>query len=360
MGEDGHLAHGAVTTGGEFHEVTHQDTARTRATMRDVARLAGVSKTTVSRVLNGSELVTEETRTQVEGAMQRAGYVVSYKARSLATGRSDAVALLVTEPFQDMWTDPTFASILGGTYSALSSTPMTPLLLQASTPAEQAKVRSLLEQGVVDGIIHLTPYVDEVALEHLSTMRTPTVLCGRLPGDPYTGQFSTVYADDEIGARLAAEHIAERGREHPVALLGPEDNPASMDRLAGYRAVMGEFLQGGRVRFGGWDERSGYDSTTRLLAEGLPVDALLCASDRIAVGALKALEEAGRRVPEDVSVIGFDDHPLAARSAPPLTTVAQPMVSEGEVAVGLLHELLEGGAPRTEVLPMELRQRASV
>lgn len=340
--------------------MTHQDTAHSRATMRDVARLAGVSKTTVSRVLNGSDLVTEETRTQVEDAMQRAGYVVSYKARSLATGRSDAVALLVTEPFQDMWTDPTFASILGGTYRALSSSPMTPLLLQASTPAEQTKVRNLLEQGVVDGIIHLTPYVDEVLLEHLSTMRTPTVLCGRLPGDPYAGQFSTVYADDEIGARLAAEHIAERGRENPAALLGPEDNPASMDRLTGYRDVMGERLGGDRVRFSGWDERSGYDSTAGLLAEGLRVDALLCASDRIAVGALHALADAGLRVPEDVSVIGFDDHPLAARSTPPLTTVAQPMVSEGEVAVRLLHDLLNGDEPRTEVLPMELRRRSSV
>lgn len=340
--------------------MTQHDPARTRATMRDVARLAGVSKTTVSRVLNGSDLVTEDTRAQVEQAMAQAGYVVSYKARSLATGRSDAVALLVTEPFQAMWTDPTFASILGGTYSALSATPMTPLLLQASTPAEQTKVRSLLEQGVVDGIIHLTPYVDTVLLEHLSTMRTPTVLCGRLPGDPYAGQFSTVYADDEIGAQLAATHLAERGRQHPVALLGPRENPAALDRLAGYRAVLGDLLPDERVHFGGWDERSGYESAVRALDTGLPVDALLCASDRIAVGALHGLEEAGCRVPEDVSVIGFDDHPLAARSVPPLTTVAQPMVSEGEVAVGLLTELLEGGAPRTEVLPMELRRRASV
>src|SRR5699024_9747199 len=315
--------------------------------MRDVARLAGVSKTTVSRVLNGSDLVTEDTRLHVEEAMRRAGYVVSYQARSLATGRSDAVALLVTEPFQDMWTDPTFASILGGTYSALSSTPMTPLLLQASTAAEQTKVRNLLEQGVVDGIIHLTPYVDTVLLEHLSPMRTPTVLCGRLPGDPFVGQFSSVYADDEIGAQLAATHLAERGRAHPVALLGPRENPAALDRLAGYRAVLGDLLPDDRVRFGEWDEQSGYAAAAQILATGMPVDAMLCASDRIAVGALKALAEAGRKLPEDVSVIGFDDHPLAARSTPPLTTIAQPMVSEGEVAVALLKELLEGGAPRT-------------
>jgi DNA-binding LacI/PurR family transcriptional regulator len=328
--------------------------------MRDVARLAGVSKTTVSRVLNGSDLVTEETRAQVEQAMQHAGYVVSYQARSLATGRSNAVALLVTERFQDMWTDPTFASILGGTYSALSSTPMTPLLLQASTPSEQTKVRNLLEQGVVDGIIHLTPYVDTVLLEHLSTMRTPTVLCGRLPGDPYAGQFSTVYADDEIGAELAAALLAERGRTHPVALLGPRENPAALDRLKGYRAVLSNLLPEERVHYGEWDESSGYQVARQILASGMTVDSLLCASDRIAVGAVKALTEVGRHVPEDVSVIGFDDHPLAARSTPPLTTVAQPMVSEGEVAVSLLTELLEGGTPRTEVLPMELKRRESV
>lgn len=336
-----------------------QETARPRATMKDVARLAGVSKTTVSRVLNGSDLVTEETRAQVQDAMARAGYVVSYQARSLATGRSDAVALLVTEPFQDMWTDPTFASILGGTYSALSPTAMVPLLLQASTADEQVKVRTLLEQGVVDGIIHLTPYVDEVLLEQMSTMRTPAVLCGRLPGDPYADQFSTVYADDVIGAELAAAHIAQLGRSRPVALLGPEDNPASGDRLAGYRSIMGERLGEDRIRFGGWGEHAGFHALNDLLAAGTELDAVLCASDRIAVGALDALQSAGLRVPEDVSVIGFDDHPLAAQADPPLTTVAQPMVSEGEVAVHLLHELLDGAVPRTEVLPMELRRRGS-
>lgn len=220
-------------------------------------------------------------------------------------------------------------------------------------------MRSLLEQGVVDGIIHLTPYVDSVLLELLSTMRTPTVLCGGLPGEPYAGQFSTVYADDEIGSRLAATCLAERGREHPVALLGPRENPANVDRLAGHRTVLGNLLPDARVRFGEWDERSGREAATQVLATGMPVDALLCASDRIAVGALEALETAGLNVPVEISVIGFDDHPLAARSTPPLTTVAQPMVSEGEVAVGLLKELLAGGAPRTEVLPMELRRHAS-
>ncbi|WP_198684026.1 LacI family DNA-binding transcriptional regulator [Brachybacterium sp. YJGR34] len=339
--------------------MTSHDTARSRATMRDVARLAGVSKTTVSRVLNGSSLVTEETRTRVEEAMRRAGYVVSYQARSLATGRSDAVALLVTEPFEDMWTDPTFASILRGTYSALSATPLTPLLLQASSAAEQAKVRSLLEQGVVDGIIHLTPYVDEVLLEHMASMNTPAVLCGRLPGDPYAGQFSTVYADDVIGAQLAAQQLAEDGRRHPIALLGPRDNPASADRLAGYRNVLGAALPAERVVFGGWDERTGEQSLAAFLADGAEIDAVLCASDRLAVGAIDALRAAGRRVPEDVAVIGFDDHPLAAQADPPLTTVAQPMVSEGEVAVSLLRDLLDGGTPRTEVLEMELRRRES-
>lgn len=336
-----------------------QEKTASRATMRDVARLAGVSKTTVSRVLNGSDLVTDDTRTQVEDAMRRAGYVVSYKARSLATGRSDAVALLVTEPFEDMWRDPTFASILTGTYRALSTTQLTPMLLQASTADEQAKVRRLLEQGVVDGIIHLTPYVDEVLLEHMATMRTPAVLCGRLPGDPYTEQFSTVYADDEIGAGIAAQHIAEKKRDKPVALLGPQENPASVDRLAGYRSVMDGSLTEDRVVFGPWDELGGYRSLQGLIAKGIEFDAVLCASDRIAVGALAALREAGRRTPEDVSVIGFDDHPLAATAQPPLTTIAQPMVSEGQVAVSLLLELMGGGDPRTEVLPMELRERSS-
>lgn len=330
-----------------------------RATMKDVAQRANVSKATVSRVVNGLDLVTPETRERVEAAMRDAGYVVSYQARSLATGRTGAVALLVTEPLEELWRDPTFASLLQGIYSALSPTDLTPLLLQASSPSEQMKTGSQIEQGVADGVIHLTPYIGAELLQLLAQQPRPVVLCGRLPGDPFAGRHSTVYADDVIGAQKCAHYLASRGRSRPAAILGPPDNPASIDRLEGYRTVYGTALSDAQVRHCGWDEYSGALATEDLLRSGAQFDALLCASDRIAVGAIRVLQQHGVAVPASVAVVGFDDHPLAAEVRPALTTVAQPLQSEGMVAAELLREQLEGGEPRDVVLPMELRIRES-
>jgi DNA-binding LacI/PurR family transcriptional regulator len=334
-------------------------TGKRRATIGDVARLAGVSKATVSRVLNGSDLVTPQTREQVEKAMDEADYSVSWQAQTLATGRSDAIAILVTEPFAVMWSDPTFASILQGVYAGLATTTRMPILLHASSAEEQMKARRLLDRRIVDGVIHLTPYEDHELLAHLERAQMPTVLCGRLPGDPFEGRFSTVYADDEIGAALAARHLRRMDRTQPVALLGPEENPATADRLSGYRMVLGEALAEDRVRYGSWDEHGGSQMAESLLADIPEVDALLCGSDRIAAGALSVLRQRGLTVPEDIAVIGFDDHPLAAHTDPPLTTIAQPMKGEGETAVELVLKLIDGAQPRTVVLPMELVQRAS-
>ena len=265
-----------------------RSTATTRATMKDVAERAGVSKATVSRVLNGSDLVTPQTRQQVEEAMSAVGYVVSHSARSLAMGRTDAVALLVTEPLEQLWSDPTFSTILGGAYSALSPTALTPILLQATTAEERVKVARQIEQGVADGVIHLTPYLGNELLDLLAGLTLPVVLCGRLPGDPYHGRFSTVYADDVLGAAQCAELIAARGRSQPIALLGPRDNPASVDRLTGYRSVFGSALSDDRVRFNDWDEYGGASALQEITAAGVPYDAVLCGSDRIALGVLGA------------------------------------------------------------------------
>ncbi|MFC0674714.1 LacI family DNA-binding transcriptional regulator [Brachybacterium hainanense] len=334
-------------------------TGNRRPTIADIARLAGVSKTTVSRVLNDSALVNAATREAVEAAMTQAGYTVSWQARTLATGQSDAIALIVTEPLSTLFSDPTFATILHGVYGALAGSALIPVLLQASTAQEQAKVRRLLDQRGVDAVIHLTPYFDDGLLPHLQEMGMPTVLLGRLPGDPYDGRFSVVYSDDEVGGALAAHALLRRGVRHPAALLGPADNPASTDRLAGYRRELGAGLGPDRVLHGDWDERSGAAMTAQLLDDGVEIDGLLCASDRIAAGALETLAARGIAVPEQVAVIGFDGHPFGEATRPPLTTIAQPMQDEGARAVELALALIRGTFPRTVVLPSALVPRAS-
>ncbi len=329
-----------------------------RATILDVARTAGVSKATVSRVLNGSASVTDSTRERVERAVDEVGFSISWQARSLARGRSECVGVVVSEPFADLWTDPTFTAVLQGIYDALEPTAYVPLLIQADTENQQSKARTLISRSLLDAAIHVSPYIDHGLLAALEDAQVPTVLCGQPTGEAWSPVFASVYADDVVGGRLAAAHLRDRGRSRPVAILGPSGNPATRDRLRGYREVF-ESLTGDRCLEGGWDTSSGIRATRALLRSGVAFDSILCASDRMAVGVLQVLEENGLSVPGDVAVVGFDDHPLAATASVPLTTVAQPMHDEGTTAVRLAHRLVEGAPARTEILSMRLVVRDS-
>ena len=339
---------------------SHSSALGDRRTIADVARAAGVSKATVSRVLNGSDLVSASTRERVERTIRDLGFATSWQARSLARGRSECIGVIVSEPFEDLWSDPTFTAILQGIWKELDATPYVPLLIQVNGPAQQAKVRHLIDRSFLDAAIHVTPYVDFGLLEALLNSGVPSVLCGQPGKTPWPAEFATVYADDVIGARLAAQLLRDAGRKHPVAILGPEDNPASRDRLSGYAEVFPELTDTPRHRFTGWDFFAGATAADDLLDQVSDVDCILCASDRQAVGALQALARRGLQVPADVSLVGFDDHPFAAEAAVPLTTVAQPMQLEGRTAVELALALISGNAPEHRVLDMTLIQRQSV
>lgn len=328
-----------------------------RATIGDVARLAGVSKATVSRVVNGSASVQDSTRRRVEEAVRTTGYATSWQAKSLATGRAGAIGVIITEPFDEVYTDPTFAAVLRGVYDAMASTALVPILLQASSAAERNKAMAFLERGGADAAIHLTPYLDDGVLPQLAAQGCPSVVVGK-PDERVPPAFSAVYSDDVHGARLAAQRAAGRGRLRPLAVVGPELNPASVDRVAGYASVLGSGLEG-RVVYGAWDEAHGRTAVRRALDEGTEVDVVLAGSDRIACGALAALQERGLRVPQDVAVIGFDNHAVAHRAEPPLTTIEQPLRREGEVAVDLALRLLAGEPRSTVVLQMHVVPRDS-
>ncbi|MFE6970291.1 LacI family DNA-binding transcriptional regulator [Isoptericola sp. NPDC057653] len=328
-------------------------------TIADVAREAGVSGATVSRAINDSDLVTAETKRLVQEAIVRTGFVVNARGRALATGRAETVGVLVTEPLDELFDDPTYGRVLRGIAEGLTGSGFLPVIVQASSESERALALRSFSRRSVDAVVHLTPYRGGDLLDALATTGLPVVLCGQLVDSPYEGVFSTVYSDDVRGARLAAERVAGAGRSRVAAVLGPADNPATVDRLRGYEEVLGSVLDAGRVVHTGWDTASGLTATGRLLAAHPDVDAILAGSDRIALGTLAALHAAGRRVPEDVVVVGFDDHAIAATATPPLTTVAQPLVEEGRVAAGLALEMIGGAAPRTEVLEMHLVTRAS-
>ncbi|MDO4242377.1 MAG: LacI family DNA-binding transcriptional regulator [Actinomyces sp.] len=333
--------------------------SRGRATIADVARLAGVSKATVSRVLNGSPRVAPVTRRAVEEAIATSGYVESWQAKSLATGRAGAIGVILTEPFDEVYSDPTFAAVLRGVYDGLAPTPLVPVLLQASSGPERAKAMRFLEQRGADAVIHLTPYVEDGLLPQLAAQGLPTVLTGRVEE---AAGMSSVFSDDVLGAAMAARRAAEQGRRRPLIVVGPRDNPASRERVEGYLSVLCPAAPDpppGTVVFGGWDEAAGEQVVRRALTDGVDFDIVLAGSDRIARGALHALGAHGLSVPRDVAVIGFDNHPVSQLTHPALTTVAQPLREEGRVAVELALELLAGAAPRVEVLPMHLVVRES-
>ena len=328
--------------------------ARTAPTLAEVAEAAGVSRST------DSPRISEETKKRVRAAAKKVNFVPNARGRALAVGRTEIIAVLVTEPLSELFSDPTYSEFLSGITEELSESSYLPVILQASSSHERNRAREHFERRSFDAVIDVSPYKGSALLEVLRELGVPTVLCGQLEGHPYRDVFSTVYSDDEEGGRFAALAMKDRGRKDIVAVLGPQDNPAVIDRLRGYRAILGESLPDENVIYTGWSSGDGYQATRRLLAREIRADGVLCGSDRIATGVIAAFNEAGISVPKDVSVVGFDDHEVAARSVPALTTIRQPLREEGHMAAGIALDMINGAVPTTTVMHMQLVQRDSL
>lgn len=333
---------------------------RTAPTLAEVAAAAGVSRSTASRALNDSPRISEETKKRVRAAAKEVNFVPNARGRALAVGRTEIIAVLVTEPLSELFSDPTYSEFLSGITEELSESSYLPVILQASSTHERNRAREHFERRSFDAVIDVSPYKGSELLEVLRELGVPTVLCGQLEGHPYRDVFSTVYSDDEEGGRFAALAMKERGRKDIVAVLGPQDNPAVIDRLRGYRAVLGEDLLDANVIYTGWNSGDGYQAMHQILARKIAFDGVLCGSDRIAAGVITALNEAGLSIPADVSVVGFDDHEIAARCVPALTTVRQPLREEGHMAANIALDMIKGAEPTTSVMHMQLIQRDSL
>lgn len=330
-----------------------------KPTITDIANLAGVSRATVSRVLNGTAKVNRETADAVNFAISQTGYTVNAQARALAVGRTNIIGVILTEPFDELYEDPTYAAIMRGINSALSESPITPLLFQAYTESERAKAAQIMRRGSIDALIHLSPFDDLDGLQSMRDVSIPVVMCGQILGADFSDVFSCVYADDVAGAEIAAQHVKGLGRSSIAMILGERDAPATHDRLVGYRNVLGALINDSNIRYGQWDQLTGSRAMVELLEADPAIDMLICGSDRIAAGALGVLRARGIRVPEDIAIIGFDDHRIAQQTEPQLTTIAQPMFEQGQQAVQLALDMIDGSPARTVVLEMELRQRAT-
>ena len=335
-------------------------TGRKRPTIRDVAREAGVSYATVSRVLNGREWVSPEAVRAVREAVARTGYTANTHARSLATGKSGSIAFLLTEPQHLLFEDPNFSVLLRGVAQALPDRELTLILMIASTPEERSRTVAYLAGGHVDGVLLVSPHSGDPLLSHLVRAEVPIVACGRVLG--YEQQISSVMADDRSGGRSAVEHLIAAGCRRIATITGPQDMVGGVDRLQGYTEALvshGLTVEPSRIVHGDWGRASGGAAMRRLLEQAPDLDGVFAASDAMAAGALPVLRDAGRSVPGDVRVVGFDDSGLAATLDPPLTTVRHPLDRISEEMVRLLTDVIAGRTPLSITVPTSLVLRAS-
>lgn len=328
-----------------------------KPTIRDVAAAAGVSRGTVSRVINGGHWVSPDARAAVEDAIRRTGFTTNHAARSLATGRAGSLAFLLTEPQHLLFDDPTFALLLRGAAEALTQRSMTLVLLVAGTEAERANVEHFVRAGHVDGVLLISSHEADPLLDRLVAAGVPTVSCGIPLG--HTDAVSTVSVDEIGSAREMTRYLREKGHRRIAMIAGPHDTPGGRYRLEGFRDELGDAFDPALVEEGDYSLESGATAMARLLERAPDIDAVFAASDRMAAGAITTLRKHGRRVPDDVAVAGFDDSGLAATLEPALTTMRQPWEQLSDRMVQQLIDVIEG-APRREItLPTTLIVRES-
>ncbi|TQJ39314.1 LacI family transcriptional regulator [Arthrobacter sp. SLBN-112] len=333
---------------------------RTSPTLEDLASAAGVSRSTASRAINGGSKVSREAQAAVDAAIVALGYTPNRAARSLVTRRTGSVALVIPEPDARVMMDPYFAAVITGVNEALRDTDLQLVLLMSRAGDDSARTIRYLRGGHVDGAIVVSHHRADDWVETLGATGLPTVFIGR-PWDTASG-IPYVDLDNFEGGRLAARHLAGIGRTRLGSIAGPTDMTAAVDRLDGWLQGLREAgLQAGPVIHGDFTTAGGADAAKSLL-DGTPgLDGVFAASDLMALGVVETLRAAGRRVPDDVAVVGFDNHDIQAANGLGLTTVAHPMVDMAATAGRLLARAIEepGIALESVIYPAELVVRGS-
>jgi LacI family transcriptional regulator len=330
-----------------------------RVTLERVAEIAGVSRSTVSRVINGQEGVRPEIRRRVLAVVEVTGFVPHAAARSLAGHRSHILGLAIRQTTQQIFADPYFAALVQGVSRACTQRDETLslFLFESASDHDELPAR-LLRTKLIDGLVITATFADDPLVWQLTEAKIPLVVVGEVSNP----DISTVDADNEGGAALAAEHLLNLGRKRIATVTGPMRSGAAASRRVAFEralAAAGQPLQRELVAEADFTDDGGYEATKRLLPHR--PDAIFAFSDRMALGVLRALTEAGLAVPDDVALIGFDDLPPARQARPPLTTVHQGVEEAGVAAVELLLERIEDPeAPARRIeLPTTLVVRAS-
>lgn len=338
-------------------------------TLADVASRAGVSTATVSRVLNGNYPVSGETRARVERAVRDLDYVTHGPARALAAAASDLVGVLVNDI-----ADPYFGLLAGAVQTEIAGADAALLAVVGNTggePERELGYLALLQRQRARAVVLTGGTTEDQAeraalterLKRLAASGVRVVLCGRpaLPGLADEPNVATVDIAQRSGARRLTEHLLALGHRRVGYIAGPPGRTTTQSRLRGHQDALGEApgAVGGRVVYGAYDRASGYAGACELLRRDPGLTAVIAANDTAALGACAALRDQGRRIPEDVSVAGFDDLPFSADAWPPLTTVRVPLVEAGVLAGRLALRRVPAEPGAVLVQPTELIVRRS-
>lgn len=329
-------------------------------TLEQVAQLAGVSRSTASRAINGGSRVSERAQRAVDAAVLRLGYAPNPAARTLVTRRTDSVAFIVPEPDELVFSDPFFARTLHVVTNTLSARGLQVVLLIARPDDDRQRILRYLRGRHIDGAIVVSHHRNDGLSDHFAGLGLASTFIGR----PWTSadKVSYVSTDNVGGSRQATTVLLERGCRRIGTVAGPADMTVGRDRLAGWRRALAEHgLAADAVVHGDFTEAGGVEACGVLLDAHPDVDGIVVASDLMASGALRALAARGRRVPDDIAVTGYDDLGIAEHTDPPLTTLRNPIPEMAEHAARLLVDQLERASitPREAIFAPTLVRRVS-
>jgi LacI family transcriptional regulator len=332
-------------------------------TSQDVANLAGVSRTTVSLVLNDVKRIniSPETRTKVREAAEKLGYVPNATAQALATRRAKAIGLVMTRSPHHIASDTFLPQILGGLLDVVKQNKLRLLIESVEAEHQDRVYHELVRAKHIDGMILLTPRIDDGALKRLEEVDVATVLIGKLTDS----NLYSVDVDNRLAARKAVDYLLQLGHTKIACISNSAPSySASPERVFGYKDALisaGISPNDNLIRYADFDPQSGFDCMQSLLNSGKEFTAVFVASDNVAMGVKSALREADLCIPDDISIIGFDDIPWAQYSDPPLTTIRLPAQKMASNACLLLLDIMKGSEPkeRNLVLDTELVVRQS-
>jgi len=317
--------------------------ARKRVTSQDVADLAGVSRTTVSFVINDVKQynISQETRKKVLDAIKELGYVPNASARALATRSAKAIGLIMNRSPQYIFSDTFLPQIVGGLLSVVNQHQLSLLIEWVDSEQQVETYHKLIKAKHIDGMILLTPILEDQGLKELETLEIPAVVMGELEDS----NLSSVDIDNRLAAERAVQHLINLGHRKIACITNANLSFSSAyQRLAGYKDALkdaGVDVNENLIREADFDPQSGYDAMTSLLEQGKDFSAVFVASDNVAIGALSAIQDHDLSVPEDLSIIGFDDLPWSKFTDPPLTTIHLPALQLAQNACFLLLEQIQ-------------------